>query len=75
LIIYFFYFLYNFKFKDLNNKIFLIPVIYIWFFSIMPFRIKDFLSIYSIFAWINLIILLYLCFIVYKFILQGKKYG
>jgi hypothetical protein len=75
LIIYFFYFLYNFKFKDLNNKIFLIPVIYIWFFSIMPFRIKDFLSLYSIFTWINLIILLYLCFIVYKFILQGKKYG
>ncbi len=66
LIVYFFYFIFKYKFLKNHLKIFIIPVIYIWIFNILPYRIKDFLSLYSIYTWINLTILIYLMIKLYK---------
>lgn len=70
---FFFFYLFNFKYQ-INKIIFLLPSIYLWGLYLIPNQIKDFLSLYSIFTWLNLIILLYLFFLIYKYLLiQGIK--
>ena len=75
LIVYFFYFIYKYKYLKKHLKIFIIPVIYIWVFNLLPYRIKDFFSLYSFYTWINLIILIYLMINLYKYIFTRDVYG
>ncbi|GIX41018.1 MAG: hypothetical protein KatS3mg129_0751 [Leptospiraceae bacterium] len=74
MIVYFFYFIYKFKFLNKHLKIFVIPVLYIWIFSLLPFRYKDLLSLYSIYTWLNLFILFIIVYKLYYFIFMSNQY-
>lgn len=64
----FFFYLFSFKYS-INKTIFLLPPLCIWFLYLLPNKMKDFLSLYSIFTWLNFIIVLYLFILLYKYLL------
>lgn len=58
-----------FIFYYINRKkqlVFLLPSFYIWFLFLISSKIKDFLSLYSFYVWLNVGILIYLSIYLYK---------
>ncbi len=74
-LVYFLFFLYKVNIKDHNIKdnVFLIPVFYLWIFWFLPSKVRDFLSLYSVYTWIHFIIIIYICLFLYKNFLFNAK--
>ncbi len=73
IIAYFFAFFYYLKRFNINIYLFTIPIIYTWIYTIVPYKVKDLLSLYSIYTWIHVIIVIIIYYMIYNYIFKTLR--
>ncbi len=58
---------------NLHSYLFVLPALFLWLWLFFPYKIRDFISLYSFYVWLNLGILIFISIFLYKEFLKIKK--
>ncbi len=70
---YFFATLYSLKKIKIHHSLYIIPVMYIWIYTVVSYKYKELLSLYSVYTWIQMLNVIILYFIIYNYIFKTIK--